>query len=93
MVAKALDMPVIAYERANKHGPAFRQETNPNEPDFYLPGGMDYDDTRSQVANESVNAVERLQQSQDGPVDAREIKPPDPIPRAAGRTGPDKSPV
>jgi hypothetical protein len=93
MVAKALDIPVIAYERADKHGPAFRQETNPNGPDFYLPGGMDYDDMRSAVADESVNVIGRLQQSTQGQIDAREIKPPASIPPGGGLMGADKSRV
>jgi hypothetical protein len=58
--------PVIAFERADKNGPAFRRGSNPNGPDFWLPGGLNYPDTVSTVLGAKINPVKAMLQDVDG---------------------------
>jgi hypothetical protein len=51
-VDEALGFPLFAFERADKKGPSFRRGDNPNGPDYYLPGGMNYPDTVAMVQKE-----------------------------------------
>jgi hypothetical protein len=61
LVDEALGIPLLAFEQANpQRSAAFRRSGNANGPDFYLPGGLDYNDTVSIVGDAGQNGLEKL---------------------------------